>query len=273
MPPTDTIDAPTGPAGPDPVGSSAAGVGGADTAPPPPAAPAPPTPAWEPPPLPERPRSLLGQLTSGLALVTAGTLWALELAGVVELGTTRILAAALLVLGLGLLVGSVAGRARWLLIPALVLMPVVIASSLLGTVTLVGLEEGIGERRPTPVAVSELSSSYQLAIGSLTLDLTQLDPDELAASAAAGEPVVIDVQVGLGEVLVLVPDDLQVRADARAGLGGVVVFAPTGDGRRSADGVGPSVSSTFEPADAVAEVQIDVQLGIGYGEVQLVPAP
>jgi phage shock protein PspC (stress-responsive transcriptional regulator) len=224
--------------------------------------------AWTPPPAPERPSSLLGRITIGLALVTVGVLWVLEISGV-SVGVGRILAAGLLVLGLGLLVGGFAGRARWLILPAALLTPVVLLASILSPMSWAGVDvgtDGVGERIEQPVSIEEAEAGYQLGAGSLRLDLTGL---ELADLEAAGTTDVA-VQIGAGEVLVEVPDDVTVVVTARTGAGQVTLFGLEGSGlgvERTAER-GPEDGS-FEGVPTIA---LDVQVGFGTVDVQAYPA-
>ncbi|MGZ7011021.1 MAG: PspC domain-containing protein, partial [Ilumatobacteraceae bacterium] len=64
---------------------------------------------------PRPPRSVLGLLTIGAAAVVGATVW-LSNHGVANRGTLTF-GSATVVLGAGMLVGTVAGRARWLILP------------------------------------------------------------------------------------------------------------------------------------------------------------
>jgi hypothetical protein len=90
-----------------------------------------PTQNWSPPPAPVRERSLLGRITVGTALLVVGVLWLLRTAGVLPLDAVQLVAAGLLVVGVGLLVGAFAGRARWLILVGIVLAPLVLVGALL----------------------------------------------------------------------------------------------------------------------------------------------
>jgi phage shock protein PspC (stress-responsive transcriptional regulator) len=224
--------------------------------------------AWTPPPAPERPSSLLGRITFGLALVTVGVLWVLEISGV-SVGVGRILAAGLLVLGLGLLVGGFVGRARWLILPAALLTPIVLLASILSPLTWADVDvrtDGVGERIERPASVAEAEAGYQLGAGSLRLDLTGLELAELEAAGTTD----VAVQIGAGEVLVEVPDDVTVVVSARTGAGQVTLFDLEGSGlgvERTAER-GPEDGSF----DEVPTIALDVQVGFGTVDVRALPA-
>jgi len=212
-------------------------------------------PAWEPtPPAPPRERSVLGPVTLSVATLVAGVLLLLRELGVDGITGPRVLAAALLVIGAGLVVGTWIGRARWLfaigLLLALLLVP---AAALDGN-----LAGGAGERTWVPVAADD-GASYELGAGEATLDLRRVEP---------GSVGVLTARVGLGRLLVLVPDDLRVRVVPEIGLGELV----------RDDGNGRTVSSA-EPFDdrGMAEVLLgpadgrELVLGaeVGLGELEV----
>jgi phage shock protein PspC (stress-responsive transcriptional regulator)/predicted membrane protein len=240
---------------PPPVGGGRPPQGGGDA------------PAWTPPPAPERQSSLLGRLTFGLALVTVGLLWLLDISAPVTIGIGRLLAAGLLVLGLGLLVGAFAGRARWLILPAALLTPVVLLASVVTPIAWTNLDvraDGVGERIERPATVEDAASGYQLGAGSLRLDLTELALEDLEAAGTT----TIAVQVGAGEVIVVVPDDVSVAATGRVGAGEVSLFRTTDSGlgvQRS-----DSFTPTGAPLDGDATIVLDVQVGFGTVEVRSV---
>lgn len=238
------------------------------------APPAPPTPptdmgdhgdGWTPPPTPERGDSVLGRATVGVMLVTVGALWTLRLAGAITIGTGQILAAALLVVGIGLLVGAVMGRARGLVWLGIVLLPFVLVAQVAGNGWLgavpVFTSDGpaAGDLRLTPTELDDLQPSYELGAGSLRLDLTELPLD--------GETVRVEVSVGAGEIRVTVPDDVDVRAEGSVGIGQVRLF------ERSAGGLGVGdISTTVEVDDPRGTVLLELNAGLGEIRVDQAPA-
>jgi len=104
--------------------------------------------------------------------------------------------------------------------------------------------------------VEDLESSYDVPAGSVELDLSEIED----VSELDGRSVEIDVNAG--EVLVILPDDLQVRYDAAVEFGGEVV---TPEGNR--EGWGPSRSGVLEE-DAEPTFDLDVDLRFGRIEVR-----
>lgn len=188
-----------------------------------------------------------GRLVWGAALILLGSVWALSIAGVV---VPWGLLAPLGLVALGALLLLVRDRSLADALVGLGVVLLVLALLAPGVRTVSGV--AIGERSEEPTVVTELDSSYQLAAGSLTLDLRDLD---VVSLAAAGDAVLV-ANVGLGELVVLLPPGVEATGRAAAGIGEVVVFD------REHAGVGPRVAlpdATGE--DAVLE--LDLQVGLG----------
>jgi phage shock protein PspC (stress-responsive transcriptional regulator) len=225
---------------------------------PPPGATPPPTgeaASWNPPPVPDRDASILSRSTIGLALVTAGLLWLLRVADVIVIGPGQVLAAALLVVGLGLLIGSWAGRGRGLIGVGLVLLPIVLIAQLVApqSFTLGEFRQGVGEAVLAPTEVEDLEPTYQVGAGTLTLDLSEL---ELTGTHQ------VRVQVGFGEAVIVVPDDVTVEVTGQVGGGELTAF-----GRRSS-GLAVDRVILDEVDDEVGRLELDVQVGFGEATVR-----
>ena len=209
---------------------------------------------YAPPPVPVRrtePRSFLGLLTVSVAVVVGGLLAVLGISGVSVPGVV-VAASMLAVVGLGLLVGAFRGRARWLIAPAVVLLLVAQVAAVVPRVVGSTAGSGIGERRWVP---STASTSFELAAGSATLDLTQL-PSGTASVAAS---------VGVGELIVLVPADVRLVLDSSVGLGEIDL-----PGQRPLSGSNLDTSRTFEPLTAASDVPIvDLTAEVGLGSLEV----
>jgi len=147
----------------------------------------------------------------------------------------------------GLLVGAFTGGARGLIGLA---VPLLLA---LGPVSAldVPFKGGIGERRHEPIAVDEIRDAYHLGVGELVLDLRGLDGDEIAGRLP------VDVSLVMGELTVLVPDDVTVEVEARAAGGEVDLFGRLTSGTA----LDVELRRTAELADGV--LVVDARIGLG----------
>jgi len=196
------------------------------------------------------PRSYLGLLTVSASVVVGALLALVDGLGA-HISGLAIFASMLAVLGIGLVVGAWRGRARWLIAPALVLLLLVQGTAAVHSV--VGSAAGAGDRRWTPTVSS---TSYELGAGSARLDLRSLP---------AGSSTV-HVQLGLGELIVLLPRDTNLTLHAKVGAGEVKV-----PGQQPEDGVGLQVVDRDVPAQeipAARNVTVDTQVGLGTVEVR-----
>ena len=203
-----------------------------------------------------RPRSPLGALTVSVATLVTGLLLALRLSGVESLTAPRIIAVALLLVGGGLLVGAWVGRARWLIAVGLVLALALGASVAARDA---GLADGVGERTWTPTG----DESYALGAGEVVLDLSALRPRTSSE---------VDVELGVGRLLVLVPRDVRATGEAEVGVGELVQVL--GDGRRRDlnpdDDTEVRERFVFAGEDDGPVVELDLEVGMGQIEVRRV---
>jgi phage shock protein PspC (stress-responsive transcriptional regulator) len=179
-----------------------------------------PPPPPPPPPRIPRERSPLPMLVLSVALLVPGALGVLDLAGVLDVPVAGYLAAALAVVGAGLVTGAWVGRAR-----PLIGLGVVLALGLP-----VAHAAGTWDRdQPvatnitwTPTSVADLDGRYQLTFGEGLLDLRQVD--------FAGQDVEISVEVTGGDIKVLVPPEVDVTANAAVFGGNATLFGQQAGG-------------------------------------------
>lgn len=154
-----------------------------------------------------RPRSVVGPITVAVLLVFAGATMLLGRFDALDMEIAAFLAIALAITGTGLFVSAFAGRARGLIVLGVALTaPLVLFS---GSDALWGT--GIGERRVRITDAGDLEDQYRHGIGRLVVDLRDLEPD--------GTNRALDVSLGVGEVLVYVPDNIVVVGNADVGAG------------------------------------------------------
>lgn len=198
-------------------------AGGADTFVPPPAAGTPGATyegyrPWQPPhpPRPVDPRRrgpLLFPFTLALAVLGLGVVGTVDLAGT-DVAPSVYPATVLGIVGVMLVIGAFFGRAGGLIFVGLV-------AALATAVTSVVGNDHIGEVRESPDTAAQLESSYELGIGDMVIDLTDVPADQL--DELDGETLELDNRVG--HIRVIVPDKgLDVDADAQIIAGEVILF-------------------------------------------------
>ena len=156
----------------------------------------------------------------------------------------------------GRLVGRILG-----ILAAVVVGVVVLALSVTlvaEALTGVPLRGGIGSHDYRPTTPAQVRSTYRTAVGTMTVDLRQVD--------FPGHPTSVTASVGIGRLLVEVPPGVSVSLSAHSGMGNVVY----GPGGQSAF-VGPAgtTATVFGPA---ARPQLILDADVGIGQVQLVRA-
>lgn len=211
---------------------------------PPPRPPKPPKP-------PKRPkeRSALGAVTFSLIFLALGVVAVLDLMNVVEVGASAYFAAALATIGLGLLVGTWFGRARWLIALGLVTA----AALTVGTVAesydrFRGVD---GAVTWAPASHQDLATRYENSFGDATLDLRAVD--------FRGKNTEITVSVNFGTGTIVVPPNVDVTTVADVNAGDATVFGqhqpgPAGRSREitdlGADGAGGGTLRLFAHINA-----------------------
>jgi len=186
-----------------------------------------------------------------LVLAVAGALLLGLAAGVAAaFGAGTAVAIVVVVLGVALVIGGFVGGARWLVIPALIMaVPLAVVSA--ADIDLTG---GIGERDYRPASVTDLGSSYRLGVGDLQLDLRDVD----LPSGTTG----LGLHVGVGHVLVTVPDDVCVQLRTQVGAGEVRAFD------RVNNGVDVHVDRRPVAAGDAPVLLVDADVGLGQVEVE-----
>lgn len=223
--------------GPPPSGPGYRGPGGTDTVPV--------QRAWQPRPAQPRERSVLGRLTIAAALVVVGVLAGLQQTGVWALSGVQIGAAALATVGVGLLVGTLFGRARWLIVIAAMLAAPLFAVAALD----LPLDASSGVRTVTPTSVEDVPAAYELGVGELDIDLSDLD--------IGARQVEVDASVGMGELTITVPEGVGLDLTGRAGLGEIVLL----DQRAEGFGIERTTVRAPDPGQGTLEIRAEAGLG------------
>ncbi len=161
------------------------------------------------------------------------------------LGGGVIVAGLVIACGVGLVGGAFRGGARWLIVPALVLaLP-------LGAVAATDLDiRGTwGDRTFHPASVDELADGYDMGIGSLKVDTRDLDLPPGRTD--------LRVEIGMGEIEVLVPEEVCVTTEAEVGVG----LVNAGDGDQG--GVDLDIDDDREIAPGVTQLHVIADVGMG----------
>ncbi|WP_229051788.1 PspC domain-containing protein [Aeromicrobium sp. Leaf350] len=237
-------DEPTAVLDDDEVSDDASDAG--DPPPPPTAGPGP-AEGWPsgpvPPPVAVKPRTppTLFLATMSVVLIVLGGLATVHAGAGLDLPPQVYPAVALGIVGLGLLVGARWGRSIALVPIGLVLSVVLLA---VGAVP----DGPLGDVRRTPVSAADVAPEYELGAGSLRLDLSQVrNPEQLL-----GRTIVIDG--GLGQVRVILPDDLAVTVEAEISGGQIRILGEETSGQ----GASLDVVSDERPA---LTIEIDHTFG------------
>jgi phage shock protein PspC (stress-responsive transcriptional regulator) len=205
--PTSWRDAPPAPASfwnqPDPLGLES----GDDPDPAPPV-------EWTPPPAPVRARKQRSWLFAGTVvaiLVVEAILTGISDEMPLPAGT--FVAAALAVVGAGLILGTWVGRTR-----ALTALGIVLALALVPASAADHWPGGTVDARLQPTSVGMVNPLYKYGAGSLLLDLTEVPFDEYPRAVRTS------IELGMGDVHVLVPSTVDVQFTGRVGLGHLSAF-------------------------------------------------
>ncbi len=201
-----------------------------------------------------RPRPIVGYVTMALALLAAGVAGALDNFGVVHMTPARTLALMLTVIGVGALVGSLWGRAGWLIVVGCLLLPAVAVSSVLKDVSVGGRAGDLVEQ---PLTLDEVQSEYRLGAGDFTIDLS--------AVAFGPRPRTVNGRLSAGDMTVIVPREQLVVVHARVGAGDIQALG------REQSGLQVRSDVTDPPSGRGAPLTLD--LGVGVGSITVRRGP
>ncbi len=194
-----------------------------------------------------RPRSWLGLLVLAATLLVGGVLGLIAASRAGGLQPADVTAACVGVVGLGLLVGAVAGRARAVIPLGLVLVAALAATDALPR----DLTWTAGNR--TWVPMTAVRAPYVLGAGDASLTL-----DSVAPGTAT-----VATRIGAGRLRIYVPPTRSVIVHAHVGAGHVVVL---GDQH---DGLGLDVRQLVAGTRPGLGV-ITLNVSMGYGDIEVI---
>jgi phage shock protein PspC (stress-responsive transcriptional regulator) len=203
---------------------------------------------------PRKPPSMLGRLTMAVLLIVISTMALLEAADVAHFEAVEFAGAAMAVVALGLIIGAFIGRAKWLILIGLLLLPVLLTTSLLPRVE----AWSVGDPFHRPATIEQVKDSYDLGMGQLTLDLTLLTAEELAQVA------VIEADVGLGQLVIWLPAEIGATVDAEVGAGAITGVRSSGSlTLDSYEYSGIGVDQRLEIGTPPFDLHLVLEVGIG----------
>jgi hypothetical protein len=170
--------------------------------------------------------------------------------GAIDPQPRHYVALAVTILGVGLIVGGFVGRARWLIIPAAILIPTLLFSPAFEY----EWNSDNFDRSYSPDTFDELESGYTLEVGSLVIDLTDLPWD--------GEEIDLAATVDAGNIEILLPPGVGLEGEANVDVGSVHAF-----GRESAGLGGPGL--TFDNPGPLGTVTLDAEVDLGTIDIRL----
>jgi hypothetical protein len=180
--------------------------------------------------------------------LSIGVGWLLGALGV-DVRWDLVLPAALILIGGLLIIMARSGAGQGGLITAGVVLTIVL---LIGTAFDVPFTGGVGERTVRPTG-GVIDRDVELGVGELTFDLTGVDFATIVGAT------LLRARVGVGELIVIVPEGAPIRVEARSGLGNVQVFG------QEEGGVDAEIT-TPAPIGAPA---ITLVATVGIGEVRV----
>lgn len=147
--------------------------------------------------------------------------------------------------GAAIATGAFLKPVRWLVPPALT---IALAAGIVAA-SGIDLDGGIGQREYRPGTVADLRDRYELGIGELIVDLSDADLPK-------GD-VPLDVDVGIGQARVILPDDVCVATTADVGVGNVHVFG------RDQGGVDVDFEDLPQTKPTVTRLLLRGEVGVG----------
>jgi phage shock protein PspC (stress-responsive transcriptional regulator) len=188
-----------------------------------------------------------------LALVAICGLFALAggAAFAVALGWGAAVAIAIIAIGVLVAVTGFRGGARWLIAPAVALAigaGVAAASDL-------DVRGGIGQREYHPVSASAIpTDGYRLGVGQLIVDVRDVEWRN-------HQVVELDVDLGIGQASVFVPEDVCVTGSTHVGAGESEVAGERNEGADVDNSVG---------AGSTATPRLDIDAGVDVGQLRVI---
>ena len=200
--------------------------------------------------VPARSRNSFGAILGGAILVLLGGLWTLDVAGAIELKWAVVWPALLTVIGAALIIGAWNGPHSGPVVAGLFLSIAVVA---MAAFPLPSFDGGVGNRQFRVTQQASLAASYEVGVGDLTLDLSDLQMVESAT---------VQVSAGAGSITVVLPPSVPVDLDCTVGAGEINLLGERGDGL--------SVTRHYESEGFdSASITLSLDLSVGAGQIEV----
>jgi Cell wall-active antibiotics response 4TMS YvqF len=195
-------------------------------------------------------RNSFGAILGGAILVLLGGLWMLDVAGAIELKWAIVWPALLTVIGVALIIGAWNGAHSGPVVAGLFLSIAVVA---MAAFPLSSFDGGLGNRQYRVTQQTSLASSYEVGVGDLTLDLSDLRMVESAT---------VQVSAGAGNLTVILPSSIPVDINGTVGAGEVDILGETGDGL--------SVTRHYQSEGfETANITLTLDMSVGAGQIEV----
>jgi phage shock protein PspC (stress-responsive transcriptional regulator) len=191
------------------------------------------------------PRETARRAALGVGILILCGIVALGGAFAAAAGPDWLVPAVVIASGAAILAGAFLKPVRWLVPPAVTLA---LAAGLVAA-SGIDLDGGVGDREYRPAAASDLEDRYELGIGELVVDLRD-------TSLPAGD-VPLELDLGIGEARVIVPEEVCVATTADVGVGNVSLFG------RDNGGIDIDVDDLPQAPPDGTRLVLDAEVGVG----------
>jgi phage shock protein PspC (stress-responsive transcriptional regulator) len=191
------------------------------------------------------PKDIARRAALGVGILILCGMVALAGAFATAAGPEWLVAVVVIAAGAAIVAGAFLKPIRWLVLPAVAL------ALAAGTVAAAGidLDGGVGDRDYRPASSTDIRDRYELGIGELAVDLRDTD-------LPSGD-VPLEMDLGMGEARLLVPEDVCVATAADVGMGNVSFFG------RSNDGIDIDFDERPDADRDTTRILLDAEIGLG----------
>lgn len=159
------------------------------------------------------------QIVGGGVLVFIGTVWLLQRTGAFDISVTAVLAIGTMITGIALMLLATDGSHRGLVVFGTILALITLMTAV---APFEGFQGGVGERVIEVPSVDDIRPDYNIAMGTLVIDLREIDDLQTSTQLTAS--------VGMGELVIRVPEGTELSVDAEVGAGQLGILGRITDG-------------------------------------------